>query len=108
VSDVLALLLASDGYAVQCANNGRQALDQLVGGLRPCLILLDFHMPFMDGNAFRTKQLADGIQTDVPVILYSADAAILAMDLKVEAVIRKPFDFDELLQLVERTCARSH
>ena len=51
--EVMGALLEMEGYRVAYAVDGRDALDQLDGGLSPCLILLDVSMPRMDGIEFR-------------------------------------------------------
>ena len=95
-------ILADHGYAVRTAVDGRDALRQLA--LAPAdLILLDMLMPVMDGRAFRKAQLADARWRGVPVIVVSATSEFLEADatLGAKAVLGKPFDFDELLTLVE-------
>ena len=62
-------ILETLGLTVVGAANGREALEQLWGGLRPCLIILDMAMPEMDGYAFRRAQLADPTLTGIPVTL---------------------------------------
>jgi CheY-like chemotaxis protein len=47
--EALADLLFNEGYAVICAENGRQALDYLSGSPLPALIILDLMMPVMSG-----------------------------------------------------------
>ncbi len=51
--EVLTLLLEDEGYAVEPACDGREALQRLRHGQRPDCILLDLSMPQMDGRAFR-------------------------------------------------------
>jgi two-component system chemotaxis response regulator CheY len=41
--------LAMNGYQVETAANGREALDRLKSGVRPNLILTDINMPVMGG-----------------------------------------------------------
>jgi CheY-like chemotaxis protein len=56
--ELLSELLAKEGYAVVCAENGRDALDYLSRSI-PSLIILDLMMPIMSGWEFRERQRAD-------------------------------------------------
>src|SRR4051794_23983356 len=67
----LAEALRDEGYEVQTAGNGHDAL-ALLREWRPDLILLDLMMPVMDGWAFRTEQRLIPNMADVPVIVLSA------------------------------------
>lgn len=107
IRDVLEILLANDGYRVATAANGKLALDVLHEGLQPCLILLDYHMPVMDGRAFREAQLCAHLVEHVPVLLCSADTTIRTDGLRVDAVMEKPFDYDDLLRVVRNSCVPS-
>jgi CheY-like chemotaxis protein len=73
--DTLVWVLNLSGYAAVPATDGRQALDYLRAGLRPSLILLDLHMPGMDGWAFRAEQRRDPALAPIPVIVVSAEPA---------------------------------
>ena len=98
----LALLLALKGYEVITASDGREALQTLHGGPRPCLIVLDLTMPEMDGFQFRRAQLADPALAKIPVVLCSAHptAPQVAQQLGVIACFEKPFDVQLLLGVV--------
>ncbi len=41
--------LTMNGYQVETASNGQEALDKLGSGLKPALILTDINMPVMGG-----------------------------------------------------------
>ena len=99
---LFAQILADQGYAVRTAGDGLAALEQIAAE-RPTLILLDMMMPVMDGHAFRRAQMADPRWRGIPVIVVSATSEFLEADatLGAKAIIGKPFDFDELLTLVE-------
>ncbi len=45
-------VLTKAGMSVETANDGRQALDRVTGGLRPDVIISDVNMPGMDGITF--------------------------------------------------------
>lgn len=104
--DSMQALLEAQGYTVQTAIHGADALAQLRGGLRPCVILLDLMMPVMDGFEFRTTQLADPGLADIPVIAYSGhyDVAKNAARLGTAAYFQKPIDFETLISLVAVHC----
>jgi CheY-like chemotaxis protein len=96
--------LREEGYVVDCAGDGVQALAYLRDGGRPGLILLDLMMPRMGGAEFRMVQKFDPALRHLPVVVLSADAHMeeKARVLEVQAAIRKPIDLDELLVVIER------
>ena len=99
--DMLTVLLESEGFSVETAKNGAEALKRLEAG-RPSVILLDLMMPVMSGDEFRTRQLADPRYSDVPVICMTAahDGRARAETLRAQAYFQKPLDFDQLLGAV--------
>jgi len=105
VREALAEALRDEGYSVEVAGDGEQALDYLRGGAgRPGLILLDLMMPRMSGSEFRMVQRVDPALRGVPVVLLSADGHMdeKARTLETHGAIRKPIDFEELLATVRR------
>ncbi len=100
--DMMAQLLLLEGVAAQTAANGREALDYLHGSARPALILLDLMMPVMDGWEFRREQQRDPRLADVPVIVLSALDRMRAGDIGEAAFMKKPLDFDRLIDLVRQ------
>jgi CheY-like chemotaxis protein len=98
----LALLLVLKGYEVITASDGREALQTLHGGPRPCLIVLDLMMPEMDGFQFRRAQLEDPALAMIPVVLCSGHptAPHVAEQLGALACFEKPFDVQLLLSVV--------
>jgi two-component system chemotaxis response regulator CheY len=96
--------LEFSGYAVDTAEHGRAALDQ-VRRARPDLVLLDMMMPVMDGWAFLQECSKDDSCRKVPVVVVSAAASVQptsANSLGVQAVLKKPFGLDDLVAVVER------
>jgi CheY-like chemotaxis protein len=102
--DMLAVMLEWEGYVVQTARNGAEAL-LCLDEQRPSVILLDLMMPIMSGDEFRARQLADPRYRTVPVICMTAahDGRARAEQLQADAYFAKPVDFDRLLQVLKRT-----
>src|SRR5436190_7893479 len=97
ILQTLALCLSTEGYRVQMASNGREALD-LLAKERPAVILLDLMMPVMDGWQFVAELERRGWRKS-PLLILSADRAVQghASRLHADAFLAKPFDLDDLL-----------
>jgi CheY-like chemotaxis protein len=102
--DMMAQMLSIEGYRTATAANGREALDYLHHTARPNVILLDLMMPVMDGWEFRRLQKADPELAPVPVIVLSALDPGRAASVDADAFLKKPLDFDRLLDLVRSHC----
>jgi CheY-like chemotaxis protein len=101
--ETLGEVLEDEGYRVELAGNGQEALESLRGGLEPSLILLDLMMPVMDGWQFRAEQRRDELLSGIPVVIVSASGNWHEQEERLEAeCVRKPIDFDRLLALIER------
>lgn len=70
--DALVEIIRREGFQVETAKSGLQALDKLRWGLRPCVILLDLQMAVMTGWDFRTEQRRDPALASIPVIAMTA------------------------------------
>ena len=79
----MADLLESEGYAVETALDGSDALARLRDGLRPALIMLDLVMPKKNGLQFRAEQILDPRLAAIPTVAYSTDTR---MQPKAEAM----------------------
>ena len=102
-------ILEACGYPALGAANGRDALSMLRNQpRRPGLIVLDLMMPVMDGWQFRIAQLKRDDLAAIPTVVCTArsDAEARALSMGAIACIRKPIDFDSLLDLVEAHCPR--
>jgi CheY-like chemotaxis protein len=99
------LLLESEGYAVEVAENGQVALDMLnAGSFTPSLIVLDLMMPVMDGFQFREVQEKLPHISQIPVVIMTADGHVEEKKMRVGAVagLRKPANVDEILSMVKK------
>ncbi|HVY28950.1 MAG TPA: sigma-54 dependent transcriptional regulator [Polyangiaceae bacterium] len=103
----LGKLLEQEGYLVDLAADGQEALTQILEN-PPALVISDLKMPNMDGMEL-LKQLRER-SVEVPVVVATAfgevSTAVSAMRAGAEDYLTKPIDFDALLLVVERTLAR--
>jgi DNA-binding response OmpR family regulator len=96
----LRLALNSQGFEICEAAGGMEALNVLTANA-PDLVVLDWHMPEMDGietcRAIREK-------VDVSVIMVSADRSnskVIALEAGAADYLAKPFSLAELLARIE-------
>lgn len=101
-------LLTLEGYRVETARNGKEALLLLDEGLRPGLILLDLMMPEMDAFEFRRIQEMDARFATIPIVVMSAarDVDLKSLRMGIADHLRKPVDLEVLLQMVEKHLSR--
>ena len=104
VREMMAVTLELEGHNVSTAINGRDALDKLRSGERPCLILLDLMMPVMNGWEFQQAVEQDPNLRDVPVVVVSAATGEIVKNTPADAFLSKPIDMDRLLTVVCEYC----
>ncbi len=95
--DAIAEVLSVEGFPVASTANGAEALAWLALGQRPALVLLDFWMPRMNGQAFLDEVRTHPEHAGLPVV------AITTSPLEhpeVRATLRKPFDMALLVDTV--------
>jgi signal transduction histidine kinase len=109
IREALDGLLSMEGFHVAGCSNGREALEWLRGSPRPDVILLDLMMPVMDGWQFRVAQKEDPELSTIPVLALSADATAKAAAIDADAYLRKPVDYETLVDTIDRLLvAREH
>jgi CheY-like chemotaxis protein len=101
IRDLLIELLSGEGFEIQCAANGLEAL-AILGGWIPDVIILDLMMPVMDAEVFREHQLKMQRAANVPIVVLSAlnDVQDRAKALGAAGTIAKPFDLDSLVKML--------
>ena len=98
VRDVVADLLAEQGYRVRCAAHGQEAL-AIVASEPIDLIISDVLMPRLDGPSLVRRLRQQGY--DQPIVLMSAHTTGVPGELPDISFVRKPFDISRLLRLVD-------
>ncbi len=103
IVQVVSFRLRNAGYDVVTALSGRKGLD-LVESERPDLILLDLRLPDIEGYDICEKLKNDEKYKSIPVVLLTA--SIISGSVKklessgADDCILKPFDYEDLLEIV--------
>jgi|GEM_PF-1686858 len=105
---VVVAMLSSEGYRIDIAANGIQALEMLARSSYD-LVLMDCQMPEMDGYeaTMRIRSGANGVlQPDIPVIALTANAMEgdrkKCLDAGMDENLPKPFRKTDLVTLLQR------
>lgn len=101
--EALAEAMADAGLLVERAEDGEAALERLRAGCSPAAILLDLRMPRMSGERFLRTIRGDHRFAHLPVITMTAGTDGVE-DGEVVAHLRKPFDLEQLLEIVVSLC----
>ncbi len=94
-------VIESEGHTVRKASNGLEALDRMQER-KPQLILLDLMMPIMDGWEFMEALRANPEWDGMPIVIITAiyDVKRTQEETGARAVITKPFDIDQIIEIV--------
>ncbi len=102
--------LELDGFRVETAPGGRQALERASEN-PPDLMLLDIMMPEIDGLTVLRRMRSNPTTGSVPVIILTArslaEDRVRGLDLGADDYITKPFDLEELVARVRTVLRRS-
>ncbi len=97
ITQLAKMYLTADGFHVETATNGQDAL-QRIHASRPDLVVLDLMMPGMDGWEVCRKLRAEG---DIPIIILTARTddvdKIVGLELGADDYMTKPFNPRELV-----------
>jgi CheY-like chemotaxis protein len=105
ICEIVELVLSEEGYETVSVPNGAEGLRLLrASTTRPFVIMLDLMLPVMDAWQFRSEQLRDAALAEIPVVIFSANPKVWrhADMLGAAAVIRKPPNLNEILDVVSR------
>ena len=100
IVDFLTTVLADEGYRIEIARDGREALSKM-HEVQPSLVILDLMMPRMSGFEVLDTMRAAGNKKRPSVIVLSAKSThqdiLTALEKGADDFIPKPFDLEDLL-----------
>ena len=100
IIDLCSRLLVGEGYTVQAAMSGQEAIACLEAG--PCdLLVIDIKMPDMDGLTVlrRGRELSPDLAAVVITGFATMDIALEALHSGARGFVLKPFDLQEFIQV---------
>ena len=102
IGEVLLRVLKNEtSYHAVLATNSVEAL-QLIHQIKPCLFLLDYHLPGMNGlDLYDCLHAMDGLKT-IPALFMSANIPLSEAERRHVPVLHKPFDLDDLVHTIEK------
>jgi two-component system, OmpR family, response regulator MprA len=113
VRDSLRRALELEGYDVELAADGEEALERLASNGEPDAVILDILMPKMDGLEVCRRMRREGLR--LPVLMLTArdevENRVAGLDAGADDYVTKPFALEELLArmraLLRRTSSGS-
>ena len=108
IVDVISMALKFQGFAVESAGTGQEAISQ-VAEFKPELIVLDVMLPDMEG--FDVAKRLGAARSRVPIIFLTArdatDDKIRGLTLGGDDYVTKPFSLEELVARIRSILRRS-
>lgn len=105
ILDVLTYALKKEGYLVERANDGEEALEK-VGSFRPQVMILDLMLPKINGYDVCKKIESENIGIIMLTAKNDIVDKILGLELGADDYLTKPFDVRELLARVKSLLRR--
>ncbi|MFH2129773.1 MAG: response regulator, partial [bacterium] len=103
--EMIAVLFRELGLEIIIAANGQQGIDQALTQ-QPDLVLMDMHMPGIDGMEATRQIRQDSRGRKIPIVALSADAFIdqqkAALKAGVSEYLTKPLNFKKLIPVLHR------
>jgi CheY-like chemotaxis protein len=103
--DGLREFLAQFGYDVLAVGDGQEAMNLLVAGTVPSLLIVDLAMPHLAGSELLKYVQSDPELRQVPVLVVTGSPELLGHAVA-DAILTKPIDLIALLGHVRRLIAR--
>ena len=107
LSEIYSKALEGGGFVTELIHDGRAALDRMTGN-PPDLVILDLHLPHVDGATILQHIRANELFKKTAVIITTADERLAEeMDRGADLVLLKPVSIGQLRELANRLVQRS-
>jgi len=108
IVELVRLYLKSEGFQVESANDGREALDK-IAALHPSLVVLDLMMPELDGREVARRVRRQDSKTAIIMLTAKGDDQdkIVGLELGADDYLAKPFNPRELVARVRAVLRRT-
>lgn len=105
IREMLLMAFKMEGYEAVAVANGQEALDWMRISPRPCLILLDYMMPVMNGRDFLAALDVDPVfsQEKLTIVMVTA-FTVDKIHPRLSGFLSKPIELDKLLEIIGRYC----
>ncbi|MEI7553885.1 response regulator [Candidatus Chlorohelix sp.] len=112
VRKVLSGMLEKSGFRVRTSKDGQEALEALQQLAAPDLIIMDIEMPRMDGYELTRLLKSSPLYRNIPVVMLTSRGGIKhrqkAEDMGADGFLVKPYQEEELLQMVSVLLTSAH
>ncbi|MEM9695242.1 MAG: response regulator [Myxococcota bacterium] len=102
-------LLKNEGYTVETAKDGNDALSKVDGSLRPDLVITDLNMPGLDGMGL-IKELRNGRLPYTPILMLTTETEkskrMEAKQAGATGWLVKPISRDDLVAVLRKVLPR--
>lgn len=107
IVDVLQILLEDQGYEVFATLNAEEV--EILIKKEPDMVLLDIWMSGVNGKDICLKLKANEKTKHIPVVMFSAnrDTKDIALECGADGFISKPFEINELIDMVKKFTDKS-
>ena len=104
ILEAIKLTLQDAGHEVETSTKDGRYINERIRKRRPDLIILDMLLSGHDGRDICKRLKSQEETSDIPILMISAhpNARHASLEAGADDFLAKPFDIDELLDMVER------